>query len=295
MEKTTDLFKNKNYFKTIDSEDKAYFLGFLLADGNISKTSNRLCFTINSDDDYILETFKEKINSSNIVRRYVVHDKRTNKNYNSSVFQVSSKELKEDLSNLGFTPYKSEYFDFSSIKDNKYFNHFLRGLFDGDGYVAKKGSVTMLISTKEFLEYLSATYFSNSFLLINVAKTKNVWRAYINSKETSLSFLDFIYKDATIFLKRKYEKYKEMKRIGCTKTCTSTTVEITNNITQEKLFFESIKDCAGFFKVASCTLITCLKKSNNYKGYTVLKKEKMKKITKRKGINYFIKHVNDIL
>lgn len=40
-----------NYFHNIDSEKKAYWLGFIVADGNISKTTNRISITLNSDDE----------------------------------------------------------------------------------------------------------------------------------------------------------------------------------------------------------------------------------------------------
>jgi len=170
--KTTDI----NYFENIDSEYKAYFLGFLLADGNISATTNRVCFTINSDDDYILDIFKKDIKSNNNIRRYLVFDKRTGKFNKSSVFQISSKKIKDDLHLLGISSDKSNYFDYTKIVCNNYFNHFLRGLFDGDGYISKDKARIGIISTKEFLDYINTNILTKAYPILNIAKNVNTIR-----------------------------------------------------------------------------------------------------------------------
>ena len=54
---------NQNYFKNIDTEEKAYILGFLAADGNIENNDNTSQYSVkiavNSIDRKLLEDIKE--------------------------------------------------------------------------------------------------------------------------------------------------------------------------------------------------------------------------------------------
>jgi hypothetical protein len=199
---------NKNYFEIIDSEIKAYLLGYLVADGNISKKTNRICFCINKNDKSILELFKKELNSENLVRDYTTFDKRTKKYYYSSVFQVSSKKIKEDLKNLGVCENKSMLFKNVNIP-KELFRHFLRGMMDGDGSISK--DKCNLISSKEFLEYLNYNYFNNKIYLEEMTKNLNTWKLHLQSYSTILDFLNYIYKDSTVYLDRKYQKYLQFK------------------------------------------------------------------------------------
>ena len=50
---------NQNYFDIIDTQNKAYFLGFLYADGNVSKDNNNIQIALQARDLHILESFKK--------------------------------------------------------------------------------------------------------------------------------------------------------------------------------------------------------------------------------------------
>ena len=72
---------NHNYFDNIDSDTKAYFLGFLIADGSISdqkRGRGRFSFNIQEEDSYLLERLKEEINSKNPIN--IRHNTRGAKN-----------------------------------------------------------------------------------------------------------------------------------------------------------------------------------------------------------------------
>lgn len=265
-----DNTKNENYFQAIDSEEKAYFLGFMLADGNISKKTNRICFTINDNDSYILEKFKKSINSENEVRHYKVFDNRKNKYNNSAVFQVSSSKIKKDLENLGISSNKTKTFDFTKIIDNKNYNHFLRGLFDGDGHINKTKTRISVISTREFLDYINLSFFKKDYLIIGICAEKNVNRLCVQNKNDCIKFLDFIYKDATIFLERKYNLYQNLKKMKIYHSSIHTEcVLIDKNGEQSK--FSSIKDAAKSIGIDSGSLITGIKLRGHYKGYKLIR------------------------
>ena len=265
---TCDLLKNDRYFQHIDSEDKAYFLGFILADGNISKTSNRVSIQLNIKDKYILEKFKHCINSSNSIRDYKVFDKRKNKFNEITVFQVSSKNIISDLKDNGIDFNKSKYFYYTKISQNKYFNHFLRGVFDGDGSISNNN--IQLISTFEFLEYINVKYLSNKYNFIQINKNLNIYRLYIYDKSTKIDLLNFIYKDSTIYLKRKYDLYQDVinyKIYNTYRVRPCTLIDINNN----NIYFNSVSDVAIFLKTKVSTLINSLSKHGHYKNNVIIR------------------------
>jgi hypothetical protein len=120
-----------------------------------------------------------------------------------------------DLKKLGVTPKKSLIIKFPTNNQvpKELLNHFVRGVFDGDGSVF---NYERTINNKKYLECGVSITASNFFIdgLYRNLKYGNIYRIN-NGKNSSLSFknkkeikniLDYIYDDATIFLKRKYEK-----------------------------------------------------------------------------------------
>lgn len=266
--KTSDFSLDKTYFTKIDSEYKAYFLGFLVADGSISKETNRVSFMINSEDSYILQKLKEDIKSSNMVRNYKIFDKRTQKTNNSSVFQFSSKQIKNDLFNLGVSSFKTQTFNFPNI-DKEYFSHFLRGLMDGDGYISDH-SVVSLISTKEFLQIINKYLFKNTGKISIVAEYLNVYRLIIRKSRTTMDFLDYLYKDASIYLDRKYKKYLESKKNILNKKQSrkvKTIYLLKDNIVFKE--FSTLTECSKFLGRKPCTLSNSVRNKSLIKGYSL--------------------------
>lgn len=115
---------NHNYFSQIDTENKAYWLGFLFADGNIDNEFNRISIELSQKDEYHLQLFKECLKADNPFGYRV-------RNGHSMVsFRFSSKQIKEDLLKLGLKKIDI----FKKIPQNL-LNHFIRGLIDGDGWI----------------------------------------------------------------------------------------------------------------------------------------------------------------
>ena len=59
-------FYNEDYFKVIDSEDKAYWLGFISADGSVSKDAYHIRISLSSIDIKHLEKFLTCINANDV-------------------------------------------------------------------------------------------------------------------------------------------------------------------------------------------------------------------------------------
>ena len=76
-----------NYFDNINSFKKAYWLGFLSADGSLKNNKVQICL---SDRDHI-EKFKEDLKSEHKISINNYLDKRTNKIYTSYSIQITNK------------------------------------------------------------------------------------------------------------------------------------------------------------------------------------------------------------
>jgi hypothetical protein len=192
---------NHDYFESIDTEGKAYFLGYLMADGCIVSKLNRLDFAIHTKDKQILDIFKYELSSSNTIRSY--------SKTNVSVINHTSKKLVSDLAKHGCVENKTLTLTFPSHLSEPYMWHFIRGYFDGDGCATNHMATLTnprirlsFIGTFSFLSSLQ-TIFNTSYKLALIGNNKlNSCLAITSNKN-----LDFIisnmYKNATIYLERK--------------------------------------------------------------------------------------------
>lgn len=198
----------ENFFENIDSEEKAYFLGFLMADGNVYvRKQSQPCIRleISVKDLEILERFKMAIESKNSI----CFDKR-----NCCSLKVHSCKMFNDLGKLGVIPNKTKHEIIPNINQDM-MRHFIRGFFDGDGWCTnttshgkRKGSRKCigLVSNYEFLDNLNIILNSEIGTRINkVVERIGCSMLLYSSKKDVESLREYMYNDATIYLKRKYD------------------------------------------------------------------------------------------
>lgn len=210
---------NENVFDSIDTEEKAYWLGFLFADGNISNKNNYIRINLSKKDKKHLEKLKMFLNYERDVLDY-----ETKQGYNISRMSVSNKHLWNKLNELGCTPNKSLTLKFPKCVFNEkqeLIRHFLRGYFDGDGCLSfrdkeHKRPKIYLLGTVDFLREMET--------LIPFKPLKNIYLKHKNrnnfitgvwSKEGKMAyeFAKYLYENSTIFLDRKYDVYLEYCRL----------------------------------------------------------------------------------
>ena len=215
---------NHDYFENIDSEHKAYWLGFIYADGSITKKAYekgsytyRLRMELMFEDKYILEQMALDLESDLKPKEYY-NDTSSFEGYNkpkhTAYIMISSKKMGEDLVKLGVVPNKTLILkSLPSIPDNL-MKHFIRGYFDGDGsvYLTKDNTIkTAFYGTHDFINSIQ------DFLIKELNLTK---KKITDQKEANVSFVGmakqeseklyhYMYDEATIFLNRKYEKYNK--------------------------------------------------------------------------------------
>ena len=129
---------NYNYFENIDSSDKAYFLGFLAADGNVThrnygNAQSIMRLSLKSEDKYILDIFNFYLNSE----KPLYKSKRQNSNYTSYIYtlEIVSDKIAHDLEKYNIVPYKTYKYEMVELK-NEFMPHYFRGYFDGDGSIS---------------------------------------------------------------------------------------------------------------------------------------------------------------
>lgn len=191
-------FDNK-IFDKIDTETKAYWLGFIYADGYVSKTTNCFELALGLKDTKHLHKFA----------KFMSHENNVKIDSYRCRFQVYDKHLKEMFIKLGVTPQKSLTLKFPSYEQvpKKLINHFIRGYFDGDGCIITKetSSVKLHISILGTIEFLTGVI-TNINIPRNINKQGNV-KIISFAVDNSKKFCEFIYKDSSIYLERKRNLY----------------------------------------------------------------------------------------
>ena len=210
---------NDSYFSIIDSSLKAYYLGFIFADGwvvyNEEKRNYELGMQLQSQDRYVLEKLNFELGNQNII--YHKSSKKMILNNHlitmgdSDILRIYSKQLTSDLINLGIVPNKSQKNIYPKI-DGVYFWDFLRGYIDGDGCYYKNNSQVYMHITSASVEVLQ--YIQSKLALHNIdtrlycENSKKYRLMCVNTKEMCKLVNRLYYKDDLFYLTRKYEKIK---------------------------------------------------------------------------------------
>lgn len=202
-----------DYFSSIDGPEKAYWLGFLYADGYITQSNSQKNVGValkHSDADH-LDKLRFSLNSNYEVKSY--RGKCYDKEVEYSRLLMTSDKMFDDLNNLGVVERKSLILKFPSfdIVPERWMWHFVRGYFDGDGSFAKhpKGRRFKVCGTWEFLVALSEFVGKPSLKLQQRRKNRNTWQLDIGGNLQVCRIASKMYDEATVWLDRKHEIYKE--------------------------------------------------------------------------------------
>ena len=212
----------ENYFEKIDDKNKAYWIGWLLTDGGVSKDGS-IEISLSLKDEYILNLFEKDI-------RIKDHVKPFGENY--CRFTLGSIKMCNDLIQYGIIPNKTLALKFPENIDEEFEIHLLRGMFDGDGgftlgittryYKHRNKSYTRPYQELSFTgTYDMCDGFQNTLLKYidiskkNITKNHSIYRVRWSNKEEIIKILDLLYQDCdNHYLKRKYELYQKLKEGG---------------------------------------------------------------------------------
>lgn len=203
---------DSNFFETIDTEEKAYILGFIYADGCI--TNHALQIKVSKRDVEILEKIKGALKSNHKIGTYINSNGYGIGNEYCAIRMVD-KKIEQDLSMLGVVSRKTKTLTFPTNNQipQDLVRHFIRGYFDGDGSVSKHtspfisftGTYEMLCGVKRELQKIVHTQAN-----IYPYKNKDIFDYKVGGTNQMKKIYDYFYKDATIFLGRKKNKFEEI-------------------------------------------------------------------------------------
>jgi hypothetical protein len=200
---------NERYFENIDSQEKAYWFGFIMADGHVHDYGKQKALQINVavKDETHMSLFKEAIGSSAPIRHFV--DKR----FGGELINLSiySSQMAMDLMKHGCWPKKSRTMVYPKIEPS--FNrHFIRGYFDGDGCICLtcRKAKWSLLGNYAFLNAVQDIMISEIGLSKNkISKRRDSQTLYELGYGGNRQIRDirkWLYEGATTSMQRKYDK-----------------------------------------------------------------------------------------
>jgi hypothetical protein len=207
---------NDGFFTTIDSEIKAYLLGFLYADGYICKDGRIGCL-LQEDDLEVMRYMQSFIAPSVEIQRL---NYQNFKRKPQIKMRWCSKQMLQDLMRYGFTTDKT-HIDaniFSFIPD-KHKPAFIRGYCDGNGSVRfqkcvkenwYRCSVSFSHGCSQILKDIKE-YFESQGCECSSLSAKDTYYTLVYEKVVPAALVaKLLYEDANYYLTRKHEKAMQM-------------------------------------------------------------------------------------
>ncbi len=208
---------DENFFEYIDTEIKAYWLGFVMADGCVypgsSPGSFRFQMNLATHDAAHLELFNSTIKSSYPIVRKMVGDG-TGQTHYVVQLKINNTIFCYHLMRHGVCPRKSGRELIPKLEDKHLLRHFIRGYFDGDGHVSitRRGRVQVEIvsASSKLISQLQEVFTEHGIAITGLRCCRGLYRLYITNRKLALAFADYLYADATVYLQRKKEVFDSL-------------------------------------------------------------------------------------
>lgn len=204
-----NIIDHEDFFDNIDTQEKAYMIGFLLADGYVMdlfaghKRNPIWAIQLHGRDEYILESFRKLVG--------VHHGLYHTATRPTVLLVVSSAHMAQELAKYNVVPRKSfiTSFPFDTIP-RKLYRHVVRGVFDGDGCISGAactffGKSQLVFDVRQILHEEIAVNYNNVF-----TKKDGVHQFSFSSKKDVTAFYHYLYDDASLFLTRKKGRFEQL-------------------------------------------------------------------------------------
>jgi hypothetical protein len=198
---------DNSLFEEIDTQEKAYWLGFIASDGCIFRNTIKIGLAIK--DISHLEKFRLFMRSTHPIHTY--SQKSHGKIHESCEICIGSKKVVNDLEKLNVGRMKSKTLMPPLIEDG-YVNSYLRGIIDGDGcfsIVNKKQLRLSIISSLQMCEFIMNTFVEKCGVIrtkiITEKRSDDMYYCYFGGNEKTKRIANYLYTSATVFLERKYQ------------------------------------------------------------------------------------------
>lgn len=211
-------------FSSIDTEEKAYWLGMLYADGYVAEVEHRVFLKLKESDKSHVQAFADFCgnNVSVIQECFTGYNKEKRIAWKA---QVMSKKIKMDLIDKGCIPRKTKALRFpnESIVPEQLIRHFIRGYFDGDGCISidmyqvrkrksRNGDLAFsIVGNEDFIKGCEKILKTGN----KICEQGSIFSLSVKGNKKAMRIFDWMYKDANVYLERKHKLYKEHKSRLC--------------------------------------------------------------------------------
>jgi DNA-binding transcriptional regulator WhiA len=211
--KGTMYFHDAQFFTNINAEERAYWLGFLAADGEIRylrSGSPQLRLHLSTEDKDHLKKYAKALKFNGPITDSSYEAKSGERYYSSIVEITLSQEEANSLETYGITPHKTQRSTAWNPTDISLYRHYWRGLFDGDGSLSHLSGydnwrVTFL-GTQQVLEILMLHLRDKISIRIDnhqIFENLGIYRVDLSAILDVRKIMHYLYDNATIYLDRK--------------------------------------------------------------------------------------------
>jgi hypothetical protein len=278
-----------------ENEQSFYWAGFIAADGCVKSKDGKykqLSIGLSKKDRVHLENFKLHIDFEGPIRDKIVKASEPHhKDSEGSELVISSDQVFNSLSKFNIVPRKTHTYTFPKwLIEHELVHHFVRGYFDGDGSVGlyKQGKRPTkqcnfsILGTQDFLLNVKVVLENHKVIKPGAGYFRpksSIYSLEYGGNGVAQSFRDWLYRDATVYLKRKRDIFfhpdvRNHERKGPTpevfeasRKARRIPIIATNKKTQEQIHFPSIKDVAPQFHPGIVS--DCIRgRQKSHRGYT---------------------------
>lgn len=202
---------NEKFFK-IWTPEMAYVLGMIVTDGSIYTQNYSTRFEITQKEPEILYLIRDVMQSDQPISQY-------DSTCNAHRLFIYSVEMVNDLKRLGITERKSLTIGLPNVP-KEYLSHFIRGVFDGDGWIQDRGYTANITTASielanSLLQVFTELDFSCEIRTQSQARLNPIYRVFIVGADSVNRFGNWIYQDCSdLFLPRKYQRFRELGQLN---------------------------------------------------------------------------------
>lgn len=222
-----------DYFETIDSQKKAYWLGWLITDGFITTNlntnrglvmSNSIGLKLQEKDSDVLKDMKADLNCSKTIRtvkrnKPIIYNDKTIISKTQCELRFTSAKMIQDLARYGIHQNKTYDVTFPKELDSKYYPGFIAGVISGDGCIDIKKNRNTYILRCTIAGNLDLVQNIHSILVkeigVNADKkifryehTAQLYRLELNQTET-IALYNWLQKNGISLMERKNKLIEE--------------------------------------------------------------------------------------
>lgn len=215
---------NEHYFDVIDCHKKAYWLGWLMADGYVLPNLKETRLRLQDRDLYVIQEFRKDLDSNVPITRRITKptglllaQQNHKEKYSSYGISISSSIIARSLTKYGVVPSKSKTNSVPRNIPQQYLSSFLLGEFEGDGSIIlrRHGFASFIVwdceSVCRFLQRIISECFGYEIGTVAKRNNSNVFEFRINKFKDIHLIYKWMYlnRDFSFCLQRKRDKFEE--------------------------------------------------------------------------------------